>query len=99
MKIQEMKSRVSHLIKKAEPSGRDNVLEMRSLSIAEPDQEIPAEPSCELDDPRWSVVSFERRLGGHLTYHEADVLRSELDSKNVSGLCIITDEAATRIKT
>ena len=51
----------------------------------------------ELDEPRWAVISFERREGAGLTYHQAAQLLSELDSKKVAGLAIVTDEAAAKI--
>ena len=54
--------------------------------------------SDELNVPRWSVVSFEKCIAGNLTYAEASAKLSELDAEKVSGLCIITDEAAARIK-
>ena len=55
------------------------------------------ETSCELDEPRWSVVSFDRREGGGLTYSKAVELLNELDCRKVAGLCIVTDQAAERM--
>jgi hypothetical protein len=51
----------------------------------------------ELDMPIWSVVSFDRCEASGLTYSEAAQKLAELDSQKVSGLCIITDEAASRV--
>ncbi len=51
----------------------------------------------ELDEPRWSVVSFEARAAGNLTYAQAAEKLKELAAQKISGLCIITDEAAARI--
>ena len=51
----------------------------------------------ELEDPRWAVISFERREGAGLTYQQAAQLLGELDSKKVAGLAIVTDEAAAKI--
>lgn len=51
----------------------------------------------EINEPRWSVVSFERRAAQNLTYAEAVEKLNELARQKVSGLCIITDEAAARI--
>ncbi|MCA1623347.1 MAG: hypothetical protein LC768_06555 [Acidobacteria bacterium] len=51
----------------------------------------------ELNEPRWSVVSFEKYLAKNLTYNEAIKKINKLKKQNVSGLCIITDEAAERI--
>ena len=53
--------------------------------------------SSELQEPRWSLVSFETRLAGSLTYDEAAALMREYAGKRTSGLCIITDEAAAKI--
>ena len=46
----------------------------------------------------WSVVSFEKCEAGNLTYEQAEVKLRELAALKVSGLCIITDEAAKRIE-
>ena len=51
----------------------------------------------ELNEPRWSVVSFEARAAGNLTYAQATQKLAELAAQKVAGLCIITDEAAARI--
>ena len=51
----------------------------------------------ELNEPRWSVVSFERRAASGLTYEQAAEKLAQLIREKVSGLCIITDEAARRI--
>ncbi len=51
----------------------------------------------ELNEPRWSVVSFESRAAGSLTYAQATEKLAKLAAQKVSGLCIITDEAAARI--
>jgi hypothetical protein len=51
----------------------------------------------ELNEPRWSVVSFEARAASNLTYEQAAEKLAELAAQKVAGLCIITDEAAARI--
>lgn len=53
--------------------------------------------SSELNEPRWSVVSFETCVAKSLTYAEAEQKLNELIAANVSGLCIVTDETAERI--
>ena len=45
----------------------------------------------------WSVVSFEKCEAKNLTYEQAEEKMRELAAQKVSGLCIITDEAAARI--
>jgi len=52
---------------------------------------------CELDEPLWSVVSFDRLEASGLRYSEAVDRMCRLDSDGVAGLCIVTNEAAKRI--
>ena len=54
------------------------------------------ETACELDEPLWSVVSFDKREAGGLTYRQAAALMTELNAHGINGLCIITDHAAKR---
>jgi len=51
----------------------------------------------ELEQARWAVISFERREGSGLTYLQAVQLLKDLESRNVTGLAIVTDEAAAKI--
>lgn len=53
--------------------------------------------SSELRAPVWSVVSFEKCEASGLTYAQAEQKLSELEAQKISGLCIVTDEAAARI--
>jgi len=55
------------------------------------------EVSGELNAPRWSVVSFEKCIASNLTYRQASDKLNELNAEKVSGLCIVTDEAAERV--
>lgn len=91
MKIQEMRSGIPHLSKKLEVVRRENVLNFQGQPVVE------APPVCELDEPRWSVVSFDKREAGSLRYAEAAGLMSILDARGVAGLCVVTDEAANRL--
>jgi hypothetical protein len=50
----------------------------------------------ELDLPIWSVVSFDKLEASGLTYTTAYNLLEELESRKVAGLCLVTDEAASR---
>ncbi|HUR99639.1 MAG TPA: hypothetical protein VMZ26_16355 [Pyrinomonadaceae bacterium] len=54
--------------------------------------------ASELGQPRWSVVSFDACEASGLTYSDAVKLLSEKEAAGVYGLCIVTDEAAHRIK-
>jgi len=51
----------------------------------------------ELEQPRWAVISFERREGAGLTYPQAVQLLKDLESRKVTGLAIVTDEVAAKI--
>ena len=51
----------------------------------------------ELDSPIWSVVSFDACEGSGLIYDSAIRLLAEREAAGVYGLCIITDEAASRL--
>ena len=53
--------------------------------------------TSELDLPRWSVISFERCEASGLTYRQASEKLIELQAQKVSGLCLVTDEAANRV--
>lgn len=99
MKIQEMKSGILHLNKKVENVRREKIFETHDLreSVVEPEAGLPLAGGSELEEPRWSVISFDQREAGGLTYKQAAVLMSELDSHGVAGLCIVTDDAAARI--
>ena len=54
-------------------------------------------PASELDEPRWSVVSFERCETSHLTFADARKKLSELEAAKIAGLCVVTYEVATRV--
>jgi hypothetical protein len=51
----------------------------------------------ELHQPRWSVVSFDRCEASGLIYQAAAEKLAELEAASVTGLCIVTDEAAKRM--
>jgi hypothetical protein len=51
----------------------------------------------ELRESRWSVVSFDEVFAKNLTYEKAERKVARLKKQKISGLCIITDEAASRI--
>ena len=51
----------------------------------------------QLSERCWSVVNFEACLASGLTYDEAAEEMKKHARKNVSGLCIVTDNAAGRV--
>ncbi|MFT3742877.1 MAG: hypothetical protein QM785_01160 [Pyrinomonadaceae bacterium] len=97
MKIQEMRSGILHKARRPEPVKRNNVFEMRSISEPIFDDVLPAAIESDLEKSMWSVVSFDQRQAGGLTYNKAAELLSELDAYDIPGLCIITDDAAARL--
>lgn len=101
MRIQEMRSGISHLKKKMGSDGGDNYLSLAAAreALARDEELVVASQDCDLDDARWSLVSFDRREAGGLTYAQAVHLMSELDALDVPGLCIVTDQAAGKLTT
>ena len=102
MKIQEMRSGILHLPRKAEvdqrPEAFEPIIPPRSAPAPAAVEPLTVTPKlCELDEPQWSVVSFDAIEAGGLTYRQAAALQSALELSDVNGLCIVTDEAARRI--
>ena len=62
------------------------------------EQRTNARAKSELEMPRWSVVSFDACEASGLTYAAAVNLLAEREAAGVYGLCIITDEAASRVR-
>ncbi|HYP49328.1 MAG TPA: hypothetical protein VEQ34_00195, partial [Pyrinomonadaceae bacterium] len=58
--------------------------------------EEPLPFPSELDQPRWSVVTFNECAASSLSYAEATRLVVQLQDE-VPGLCIVTDEAARKM--
>ena len=57
-----------------------------------------ATASSELDMPLWSLVSFDACEASGLTYDAAVKLLNEKEAAGVYGLCIVTDQAAARMR-
>lgn len=60
-----------------------------------PAAEMQAE--SELAEPLWAVISFDRREASGVSFDQAVGIIEDLDAKGVSGLCIVTNEAASRL--
>lgn len=101
MRIQEMRSGISQLSKRTAdtlaPSDTFEWRELNSVSLSD-DSETLTEISCDLELPEWSVVSFDKVEAGGLKYWQAAELVRELEAHGIAGLCIITDDAATRAR-
>jgi len=52
--------------------------------------------ATELEERRWAVISFDKVEAGNLTYNDAAKLLADLDTKGVTGLCVVTDAVAAR---
>ena len=100
MKIQEMRPGVLQLNRRVEAERRDNLFEILA-DQAEPDRpdNVPGPVILsELDQPCWSVVSFDRLEASGLSYEQASALLRTLDVRGVTGLCVVTDTAGRRLK-
>lgn len=58
--------------------------------------EEPLPFASELDQPRWSVITSDELAASNLSYTEAKRLIEQMTDE-VSGLCIVTDEAAQKL--
>ncbi len=73
------------------------------MHTAQNDKVAPAEKDSssdlksDLTVPIWSVVSFDGLIESGLTYDDAMARMAVLHTENVSGLCIVTDDAAEKI--
>lgn len=79
---------------------RDSEMEETSQENSAASEQPETENSAglaEMDTPEWSVVSFEGVAVSNLTYTEAREWIEKLDRQKISGLCIVTDEAAARL--
>ncbi|MEZ5346443.1 MAG: hypothetical protein R2681_18675 [Pyrinomonadaceae bacterium] len=65
--------------------------------VAPAENESPKTTGSELSQKIWSVVTFDGLAASGITYQEALEKMAVLTGENVSGLCIVTDEAAARI--
>ncbi len=66
--------------------------------MPEPKQEAEPSNESEISSRRWAVISFDRCEASGLTYDEAAGTLARLEEQKIAGLCIVTDEAAARLK-
>lgn len=62
------------------------------------EENLPEINASEFSEWLWSVVTYESVAVSNLTYNEALDWVKKLDEQKMSGLCIVTDEAAARIR-
>lgn len=91
MRIQEMRSGIAHLKIRMDEDHET------SAGASAVDDAVSEVQKSRLDDPVWAVISFDGLQAGGLTYEQAQDLMFEFDAQGVAGLCVVTDEAATRI--
>lgn len=72
---------------------------MSVVEFSQQPQEMAGSFAGELDERRWSVISFDKCEAAGLTYADAMAMLNDLDKRNVAGLCIVTNTAAARLKT
>ncbi|MFN2413355.1 MAG: hypothetical protein ABR535_09945 [Pyrinomonadaceae bacterium] len=61
------------------------------------EESLKNDAASELDENRWSVVSFSKCEASGLTYSSAVNKLKELETVKVNGLCIVSDETAARL--
>lgn len=73
---------------------------MKKKKAKNPDDVSAVEETneSELELPVWSVVTFDQCAASGLTYAQAAEKLEKLKAEKASGLCIVTDEVAARIK-
>ena len=82
---------------KAKNSDESANAQNKEIGSSKKQETSNTELTSELREPSWSVVSFETRVAKNLSYEEAEQKIAELENQKISGLCLITDEAAERI--
>ncbi len=86
-----MRSGIVHLKRKMDE-------DHETIAVASELDDAPsASPGSRLDEPVWSLISFDGLQAGGLTHRQAYERMVELDEQGIAGLCVVTDEAAMRI--
>ena len=94
-----MSARVQKVLEmEAENEENLNSVETQSSEESSAENEDSTEEfQSELELPGWSIVTFEGVAMSGLSYDEARQRLEKLNEQKISGLCIVTDEAAARI--
>lgn len=85
------------MISAARKNSEMNEPKQENLPIGDAAETENSADIAEMNQPGWSVVSFEGVAVSNLTYTEAREWIEKLDRQKISGLCIVTDEAAARL--
>lgn len=89
------------MVSEAPAAGAETTPEPAPETAAEtqnPETQAAETVTSELERPMWAVVSFDRIEVSRLTYAQAVFVMNELASQGIAGLCILTDEAARRLR-
>ena len=76
---------------------KDNAQTAQNKDVAPADADTSNSPTSDLSENSWSVISFDACAENGLTYDEAIKKMAKLSTERIPGLCIVTDEAASRI--
>ncbi len=76
----------------------DDMQTAQENGVAPAEREFSDAVKSGFSAPIWSVVTFENCAASGLTYEEAMARMAELRTEHVSGLCIVTDDAAARLE-
>lgn len=79
-------------------TGKEMEVKDEELQTSENLQNESETHKSEILERRWSVITYESVAVSGLTYNEALEWVKKLDAQKISGLCIVTDEAAAKIK-
>ncbi len=60
-------------------------------------EEAPEPSARELAEPLWAVISFEKCEARDLSYEAALGKIAELEAAGAAGLCVVTNETASRM--
>ncbi|MEZ5305995.1 MAG: hypothetical protein R2684_02495 [Pyrinomonadaceae bacterium] len=67
-------------------------------SSGESEREEAPKSLPELEDKIWAVLSFEDVIGSSLTYDEASEMIRVAETKRLSGLCVVTNDVAAKVR-
>ena len=72
-------------------------MEIKEAEMANEIETAETAWKSELEMPIWSVITFDEVAVSNLTYNDAAEMLEKLKAEKVSGLCVVTDEAAARM--
>lgn len=73
-------------------------MKIQEMKATIPHRSLALDPESELHQPLWAVISFAQTEAVGLIYSDAVAIMAKLDSNGVTGLCIVTEAAAKRVR-